>query len=414
MDRTPRVLMLGSLPLAAPWNGADKMLARTIVTADTRHAYIVQTGLREAWPDRVTAVRQHEVQDMPGTTARLGAARYIFGNTHNADLVHVVATVQASSGLPARILRGWCRAAGRPIVHTLPAIASSDSIDRAALPGDVTVALSRYTSERLRAAGVPDVVSLFPPLPLGDLRPRTGSERLRRRHRLGPLPVLYAAHLDRGSGIAEAIRSLAALPPALSDVTLVLALRWRSGQDVRAELQRLRAIADAAGVTHRVRWLTRVADMPALISTCAVTMLVPERLAGKMDLPLVLLESLALCRPIIVADRAPMNEVLLGGGLAVPFGDIGALAHALASLLDDEVRRVTLARTGRRNVLVAADPGRIATAYTEIYDRARDRDHGSRTVRSRSVRARSVRSGSVRHNSGPPAAAGERVGEHID
>lgn len=367
IDRRLRVLMLGSLPLAAPWNGADKMLAKTIVHADREHEYLVQTGLREQWPPHVHAVRQSEVQDMPDTSARLGAVRYLVGNTGTADLIHVVATVQHSSALPSRILRAWARATGRPIVHTLPAVAS-DHIDPAALPGDRTVALSRHTSERLRAAGVPGVVSLFPPLPLAELRPRPPSERLRHQHRLGPLPVLYAAHLDPGSGIAEAIRAMAALPPALAEATLVLAVRWRQGQDVRAEMLRLRRIADEVGVSNRVRWLTRVSDMPALISTCAVSVLVPERLAGKMDLPLVLLESLALERPIVVADRAPMNEVLLGGGIAVPFGDVEALASALAGLLDDEARRCALGAAGRTNVLAAADPSRIAASYAEIYD----------------------------------------------
>lgn len=367
--RPSRILVLGSLPLAGPWNGADKMLARTIVHADRRHEYVVQTGLRETWPPHAIAVRQHDVQVMPDTAARIGALRYLVRSTAGTDLIHVVATVQRSSVLPARVLRAWARATGRPVVHTLPAVAT-ERIDRAALPGDVTVALSKHTAERLRAAGVEHVVGVFPPLPLGDLRPRDPSERLRRQHRLGPLPVLYAAHLDAGSGIAEAMRALAALPPALSEATLVLAVRWRSGQDVRAELLRLRGIADAVGVTGRVRWLTRVADMRSLISTCAVSVLVPERLAGKMDLPLVLLESLALERPIIVADQAPINETLLGGGLAVPFGDVDALADALAALLGDDARRAALGAAGRRGVVAAADPRRIEAAYEEVYDAA--------------------------------------------
>jgi glycosyltransferase involved in cell wall biosynthesis len=126
--------------------------------------------------------------------------------------------------------------------------------------------------------------------------------------------------------------------------------------------------AEQAGVSERVRVLGNVADMPALISACALTVLVPKKLASKMDLPLVILESLALQRPVIVSDRAPMTEALLGGGgFAVPFGEPRALAQAISRLLLDKPVYQALAAQGYEAVQRECNPEKVIEQYQAIY-----------------------------------------------
>ena len=363
------VLVVGSLPLASPWNGADKMLAKTIVETDTFSRYIVQTGPEDPWPDHVRAIRESDPASMPGTIAELRGARYLLRATPGADLIHVIASRRRPTPFAARALRAWSRLTGRPIVHSLPALAV-EGAEPAGMVGDVTVVFSRHTADRLRAAGVPEVVSIFPPVSFDGLRPAEPPEVVSDRYRLGPLPILYAAHLDADSGIREAILAMARLPEALREATLVLAVRWRPGQDPEGAIADLERGARAAGVSDRLRWITEVGDMPALIAACRMTALVPRRLDGKMDLPLVLLESLALGRPIVVSDHAPINESLLGGGLAIPFGDLDALARAFAELLLRPDLRAELGAVGQREVHALADPARATALYREIYERA--------------------------------------------
>lgn len=364
-----RVLVVGSLPLAAPWNGADKVLARTIVLADPARRYIVQTGMDDRWPSHVDTVRKAHPAEMPGARARLETAGLFVRATRRADLIHIVASRRRPSPVDAALVRWWSKMVGRPIVHSLPAMSSEVAPADATL-GDVTVVFSRHTAERLRAAGVNDVVAMFPPVQLDALCPGEDPEAVRRRYGLGPRPILYPAHLDAASGIREAILAMARLPERLRDATLVLPVRWRAGQDVDATIEALDAIARSAGVAQRLRWITRVRDMPGLIAACHLTALVPHDLDGKMDLPLVLLESLALGRPIVVADRPPINEALFGGGLAVPFGDVDALASVFARLLERPDLRGGLADAGRRQLAVLADPARTCREYAKVYERA--------------------------------------------
>jgi glycosyltransferase involved in cell wall biosynthesis len=363
------ILMVGSLPLAEPWNGADKALARTLVLADEANRYIIQTGAHDDWPDHVEAIREPHPPAMPGWRSQLSAAAFLVRHSRRADVIHVVASVRHPNRLVIWLVRWWAGLAQRPIVHSMPAMAGS-AIERNSIIGRVTVVFSRHTAERLESLGIPGVMELFPPVEIEDQPAPAGIASLRAELALGPRPILYAAHLDPDSGMAEAIEALARLPAALHDVTLVLAVRWRTGQNPDEAIDQLRAVADRAGVADRVRWLRQVDDMPQLIAACRLTALVARQLNGKMDLPLVLLESLAMGRPIIVSDEPPLSEALLGGGFAVPFGDAEALAAAFTALLDDPDLNRRMATAGRRRVRELADPRRAAEAYGLVYDRA--------------------------------------------
>jgi glycosyltransferase involved in cell wall biosynthesis len=117
-----------------------------------------------------------------------------------------------------------------------------------------------------------------------------------------------------------------------------------------------------------VRVLSSVEDMPALILACAVTVLVPRILASKMDLPLIVLESLALGRPAIVSREPPLAEALFGaGGYAVRAGDHAALTDALTRVLEAPDTAHELGRRGRAATLAACDPATAVSRYQGVY-----------------------------------------------
>lgn len=365
---THRILMLSSVPLATPWNGADKNLARLLVEADRRNQFIVQTSQTETWPTHVQPVREQAVSAMPTPQQKLRAMRYLLSHTGSADLVHVVASLGSPSRLSAGLLRGWPALRCRPIIHTVPSIGDRPVL-REYFPGDMTVVVSDFTQRLLVSQGVPNVVRVYPPLDQ-HLRPTTDPVELAQSLQLGPRAVLYPAHYGPESGIREMIQAFAQLPTTLNDAVLVLACRTHRHQDPDREAEQVLATATKAGIADRVRVVGNVSDMPALIAACAITALVPGKLASKMDLPLVILEALALGRPVITSDKPPMSEALLGGGLGVRYGDVAGLSAALARLLSDAPLRAELAATGRAAVLHHCQPARIVEQYQQIYSQA--------------------------------------------
>ncbi len=128
---------------------------------------------------------------------------------------------------------------------------------------------------------MPNVVRIAPPLDLDALVPATPPSELERELELGPMAMLYPGHFGKGSGISEAIEAFAALPHEYDAAVLVLACRAHPWQDRAAEEREALRAAAAASVAHRVRLLRTVRDMPALISACAFTVLVPRTAATR-------------------------------------------------------------------------------------------------------------------------------------
>lgn len=100
--------------------------------------------------------------------------------------------------------------------------------------------------------------------------------------------------------------------------------------------------------------------MRSLIARADVCILPLRDTYGKVDIPLFLLDAMAMAKPIVITDIAPLNELLEEPvGIAVPVDDGVGLAHAIERMLVEGVnygargrqlvvRKYTLRQTTRR------------------------------------------------------------------
>lgn len=365
-----RVVMLSSEPLGPPWNGADKNFAALLVRADDANHYTIQAGRRPTFDlAHVTAVPSRFVSDQPTAAQKLRGLVFLLRHSRSVDLIHLVASLANPSRLVGPTLRAWSTLQRTPIVHTIPSIGDRPILRRNFV-GNATVVVSEYSRQRLLSQGVPNVFRVYPPLDAAALVPHASPDLLAQQLALGQRAVVYPGHYGEDGGVAEIIQAFARLPPDCDDAVLVLSCRTHVGQHAALEAEKAEHLAHTAGIASRVRVLGQVADMPTLLAACAVTVLVPRRLTSKMDLPLVLLESLALERPVIVIDRPPLNEVLIGGGggLLIPPDDIASLVDGLTRLLRSPDLRYQLAHHGRIGVRDQCQPTTVVARYHEIYD----------------------------------------------
>lgn len=107
------------------------------------------------------------------------------------------------------------------------------------------------------------------------------------------------------------------------------------------ERQRLEALAKQLGVMSHVRLPGTVAD-PTPVLRRADLFVLPSRVEG---FPNALLEAMALGVPVVATDCGGPRRIVRHDvdGLLVPSDDAAALADAMASLMDDEPRRLRLA-----------------------------------------------------------------------
>jgi phosphatidylinositol alpha-1,6-mannosyltransferase len=377
----PEVLLV-SKPVAPPWNDSGKNLVRDLARHLSR--WRAATLARPGDPPVADGVR---VEAVYGRAARgkVASPRHGFSPTlrdnarvaarlligRRVDLWHFVFAPNVRSSRIADVLRVLRRT---PTVHTVASAPRAGARLSDLLFADVSVVLSRHTEDRFLADGVPParlrrIPPCVPPLvPVGEAARRDLRAQLR-WPQTAPM-LLYPGDLEFGSGAqrsVDALRVLAGSPGGGSDARLVLACRAKTPAAREAESS-LRARVRRLGLDERVIWL---GDTPIILDVLAaadVVLLPSTDFFAKMDLPLVLLEAMALERAVLVVEGTPAAELAEGGAALVTPARPDAIATAVRALLDDTAARRQLGARARGAALDRYAPATMAAAYEALYD----------------------------------------------
>ncbi|MCA9666087.1 MAG: glycosyltransferase family 4 protein [Myxococcales bacterium] len=374
MDAVPTPVLLVSKPVTPPWNDSSKNLVKDLALAGEGFEYHVLTPRDTPFDASRAASRvvSHGVyggagEHTPGLLANLRVLLHLLRSAR-APLWHFFFAPNPRTSSAARALITVRRRRAVQTICSRPR--SFDGVERQ-LFGERVITVSRATREALLAAGVaPSRVLHIPPgiaLPAA----RDAATRARTRARYG-VPeghdlLLYPGDYQFSRAADTALRALIALGPR--PVTLVMACRIKQAAS-RAEEARLQAAAGAGGVAERVRFVNEVPDILDLVAASDLCLLPAESLYAKMDLPLVLIEAMALGVPIVVAEGTPSVELLDDDarvGLAVPPRDAGALAKAIGELLDAPQRRRLMGDAARRSAQRRYSIGEMARRHEALY-----------------------------------------------
>lgn len=369
----PSVLMV-SKPIAPPWSDSSKNLVRDLVGAGRRFDYRILTprGYRLEQPSAATTVHSepiygHRGRFAPGLRQNAQVLRRLL-QRDDTRLSHFFFAPNPRTSWVARAL---LLARRRATVQTVCSIPASFRGASQLLFADRVIVLSQETRRRFVAAGVAEqrLHHIPPGIALPPLLSQEARARVRRHFglpaqaRIAIYPGDYELDASDGPGPAETFARAIRL---VDDPTAFFVLACRiKVPAARATEARIEALLRSSGVRQRVLMLNEVEEMLPLLAACDVCALPADDLYAKMDIPLVLLEALALELPIIVADRAPLDELVSGSqihGIAVPPQDPAALAAALRTLLS--AGRQSAARTLVSDRFAI---GEIARRHEDLY-----------------------------------------------
>jgi glycosyltransferase involved in cell wall biosynthesis len=162
------------------------------------------------------------------------------------------------------------------------------------------------------------------------------------RPRGAPLVVGFAARLAPPKRPQDFVAMAARVARTHPEATFLVA-----GEGSRRA--RYEEMARAAGLGDRLRFLGFVGDMASFYAACDIVTL-PSQSEG---CPNVVLEAMAMRRPIVAADTPATAEVLRHDrdGLLYPVGDVRAFTAAVERLADRPALRDHLAAAARARVV---------------------------------------------------------------
>lgn len=367
----PSVLFV-SKPVAPPFHDGSKCLVRDVAQNLTRVAPIVLsmpgapalTAAVGALPVRSVAAYGAPGGFTPAFSANLRAAAWVLLGSR-ASVWHFVFAPNARTSGAGKWLRRLRRV---PVVQTIASPPRSFAEPEKLFFGDVLVAQSSWTRRAIEAsyAGTglraPRIEVIPPPVP--DIALPNAADIASVRRELGLTSeqryLLYPGDLETSSG-AEATAALAErVPNALPGVVTVFAYRRKSERAAEVAA-RLAARLPAA----HTRFVENARNILALLAGAAAVVFPVDDLWGKVDLPIVLLEAMALGVPVLVLDRGPLRD--LGGVGKVSDLEPEKWLATVSSLLREPERAAAIA-SGQRATLVERHAASVvARAYEELY-----------------------------------------------
>ncbi len=364
---SPGVLFI-SKPMVPPWTDSGKNLARDIAAAGERYRYHV-LGTKGAEAPGPNCIVEPVYSESGVYAAGIKQNIPVFKRLMRPDRLPLYHFFFAPNKRTSQVARSVLFFKRRRTVHTICSVPRSfDNID-SLLFSDVVVALSKDTQRKLEERTGRKVLHIPPCVPVDS---PVSPERKQAALAALALPtddplVLFAGDLEFGNAASICVAALDQILTG-TKVHFIFACRLKTELARKAEAG-MKAEVMGKSWAGQVHFHNEVEDMEALAAAVTLNVLPADTLYAKMDIPLVLLESLREGVPVVVSDHGPLSELLdRDVGARVSTGDAGEFAQAVTALLRDEEALRAKGESGRKMVQEVYAPKIIGAAYERIYD----------------------------------------------
>jgi phosphatidylinositol alpha-1,6-mannosyltransferase len=363
-------LLFVSKPIGPPYQDGTKCLVRDIALHLKSVTPVVMTsrGCRpfEAGSDHIVTwpVYASPGKFQPGLGQNLRAVWSLLSGA-DADIWHFVFAPNPKSSMMGAWLK---RARGVPALQTIASPPRHfDNPDKLVF-GDIVVAQSSWTRDRLEQAfrdaklAAPRIEVIPPPVPA--LTPKSEEAAARAREHLDiprAAPVfVYPGDLETSSGARAVANLVKPLSERVPGAIVVFAYRVKTAE-APAVAAKLQAELDPASV----RFSGDVPDVLALISSATAVLFPVDDLWGKVDLPIVLLESMELGIPVIALDGGPLKD--LEGVVKTADVESKTLLDACVRLYEEESHRREVIAAQKACVARRHKAPLVSKAYERLY-----------------------------------------------
>lgn len=322
-----------SKPVAPPWNDSSKNLVKDLALAGQGFNYRVLTPQDEPLAgEGITSegIYPNGGDHTPALRQNFRVLRRLL-RKDEASLTHFFFAPNAKTSAAARVTL-FVRP--RLTVQTIcSAPKNFDQIPQLLFAQRI-ITLSQHTRRSLVDAGI-DGARIHTIAPGIQMPAKPNPERRSALRRKFDLPARHRIVIFPGDyQFSSAAQTVAQATPLLMDTPTTVVFACRIKQEASRLIEKeIDENLRQAGVRSSVKMLNQVDDILDLLAACDVCVLPAESLYAKMDLPLVLIEALALGLPIVVANLPPLNEILVAEvGKAIKPKDAQALASAIDQL----------------------------------------------------------------------------------
>jgi glycosyltransferase involved in cell wall biosynthesis len=362
-----RILMV-TIPIGPPWDNASKNRAYNIALHVTRHRIHLLTKPALSLPQKTDHMVFEEVYRTNSTLLhKLLLGWRLLQKDPGISAYHFFFQPTAKS---ATLFRWLLKFKRKVAIQTVLNVFHIREHPRKCIFGDLVLVSSEFMRRQLLAHGIENVRKINPGVDCEKFSKLAVNTDLRESLKIGRAPaVLYAGEYTSDRGIDHILGAVKRVLQELPSTKFIFACRVFNRKDLTRE-RKLKAMCKQQGLAGNIIFLQTFSDMAGLLRSVDITIFPTLTMVDKMDIPMTLLESLAMERPIVISDLPPLSEIMQDEvGIKVLPGDEKGLAHAMVSLLNHHEKRKRMGRKGREMVLKNFNIKKISNHYEALYSR---------------------------------------------
>ncbi len=372
-------------PLSPPWDEASKNFAYNLavnvaqINPELEIHLLTKGDLREYNPALPKNIRQHPIYTVAENDITFSQKlRSLFFQWKAKNKFDIVQYFFTPSKLNTWLIKRFLLPRQSKTIQTIPTLREDILTDKEIkknMFADLLVTYSAYSKNKLKNLGFSNVQHIYPGIDLEKFSPRKKSITLLEKSglRKNDFVVMFAGEYSRLGGLRDVLESFVRLEKKLPSLRLFLALRIKNEKDARQkkivknELKNRNLLAK---VVFEDELDYKVADMSELFNLQDLMIYPIHNMNGKFDVPLVIPESMACQKAVVLSDLPLLREFAnYDNAVIIKSGDRNELVKVIEELYGNPTERERLANNARRFAQKKFDIKLVAEEYNDIYQR---------------------------------------------
>lgn len=365
-----KILML-SRPVTPPWDEASKNLVYNLCLYIEKFQFYIPSVKGSKFGINRKNVHSENVYSNTrfGTLQKTRLFLKLARRKPSVDVYHFLFTTSPLNSFLIRLIgRNFpCKVQSLPHVHH-PVLMKQFKPNL--FYGDYLIVSSKFSKNFLEEHGLHNVYHIYPGIDLEKFKPGEKNMTLKKAF-CAPddFVILYVGGYGKNEAVENVLCITAQVCKTLKGVKFIFACRVRNRSDKKAE-GRFKRRAKEIDIDGKISFFNCYDNMAELINISDVCMYPFKQNTVKTDIPVVLLETLAEEKPVVISDLQPMNEIFRDEvGFKVEVGDDTSFAEKLIELCKNPALRREMGEKGRKVVSEYFNIIKTAKAYEKLYEK---------------------------------------------
>lgn len=369
-SRGTKEILIISKPLSPPWNDSGKNLVKDLLNHTTKNRFHVFSHQSYSLNKKNIITEQIDTNERKFTPSYIQKSKILLRLLKPDPHINIYHFFYTPNILTSLFARFAIRFKNKKTIQNISSSPKNYKKLKNLIFADRIIVLSEYNKQKLLESGVRNVTKINPGIELKDSKPqKTYSSLTKVSIDLSNKPVvLFPGDYEFSKAHSTILECMPNVLREIPNLKFVFACRIKTNQTKKIEIL-VKSKVKNMGISKSVIFLNEVENMHELIRMCDLVIFPAKSLYAKMDIPLVLIESLFEQKPIVISDMPPLNEIMKAeAGIKIKPGDSNALGKAIIKLIKSESLRREMGSVGRSIVKEHFDIRKIVESYEEIYE----------------------------------------------